>query len=87
MAVITPTTIWRESMGSLTFFANQCNAVSNGDTLNCPSPPVMFWGTVTSQSALASSASVSITASGSTLTVNITSTIVSNLRIAYVCAA
>jgi len=85
MAVISPQATYRESFGSLTFFASVCTSVSNGDTLNCAAPPIMFWAQVTSQSALASSASVSVTASASTLTVNITSTIVSNLTIGYVC--
>lgn len=86
MAVITPASIIRSSMGSLTLFTNQCNGVTNGDTLNCPVAPVLFWATVTSSHASGNSALVSISASGATLTVAFTAQPV-NLQVNYACAA
>jgi len=86
MAVITPTTTWRESMGSTTLFINKCTAVSSGDTLNCAAPPLMYWALVTSGGAKSLSSSVQALASGSTLTMTFAYDAV-NMMIAYNCYA
>ena len=82
MAVITPTSIIRDNIGSLTLFTANCTAVSSGDYLNVPNSPTFYFASVTSCGATGNSAVVRFANAASSLTISFSATAM-NMQIVY----